>query len=40
MESPVQMEPLYTPDGVESRWQQVWEAEGLYAAGAGASTWK
>ena len=37
MESPVQMEPLYTPDGVESRWQQVWEAEGLYAAGAGAS---
>jgi valyl-tRNA synthetase len=37
MESPVQMEPLYTPGGVESRWQQVWEEEGLYAAGAGAS---
>ena len=31
------MEPLYNPDGVESRWQGVWEAEGLYAAGAGAS---
>ena len=37
MESPVQMEPLYTPGGVESRWQQVWEEEGLYAAGVGAS---
>jgi valyl-tRNA synthetase len=31
------MEALYKPDGVESRWQGVWEAEGLYAAGAGAS---
>ncbi len=30
------MEPLYKPEGVESRWQDVWEAEGLYAAGAGA----
>ncbi len=24
------MDPLYTPDGVEARWQQAWEAEGLY----------
>ncbi len=31
------MESLYKPGGVESRWQGVWEAEGLYAAGAGAS---
>ncbi len=31
------MEPLYNPDGVESRWQEIWESEGLYAAGAGAS---
>ena len=23
------MDPLYKPDGVESRWQGVWEAEGL-----------
>jgi valyl-tRNA synthetase len=30
------MEPLYKPEGVESRWQQAWEEEGLYAAGAGA----
>ena len=30
------MEPLYKPDGVEARWQHVWESEGLYAAGAGA----
>src|SRR3954471_14822396 len=37
MESPGQMESLYTPDGVESRWQEAWEGEGLYAAGAGAS---
>ena len=37
MQSPGQMEPLYSPEGVESRWQGVWEAEGLYAAGAGAS---
>ena len=29
------MEPLYDPSGVERRWQQTWEAEGLYAAGAG-----
>jgi valyl-tRNA synthetase len=26
------MEPLYRPDGVEERWQQTWEAEGLYDA--------
>ena len=31
------MESLYKPDGVESRWQELWEAEGLYAAGAGAT---
>ena len=31
------MESLYKPDGVESRWQETWEAEGLYAAGAGAT---
>ena len=24
------MEPLYTPDGVEERWQRTWEEEGLY----------
>ncbi len=30
------MESLYKPDGVEGRWQRTWEAEGLYAAGAGA----
>ena len=30
------MEPLYRPEGVEERWQQAWEAEGLYRAGAGA----
>ncbi len=29
------MEPLYRPEGVEERWQQAWEAEGLYRAGAG-----
>jgi valyl-tRNA synthetase len=29
------MEPLYKPGGVEQRWQQTWENEGLYAAGAG-----
>ena len=28
------MEPLYNPDGVEERWQQTWEAEGLYNAEA------
>jgi valyl-tRNA synthetase len=26
------MDPLYKPDGVEARWQETWEAEGLYAA--------
>ncbi len=26
------MEPLYTPAGVEERWQRTWEDEGLYAA--------
>jgi len=31
------MEPLYTPEGVESRWQETWEGEGLYGAGAGAT---
>ena len=30
------MDPLYTPESVERRWQETWEAEGLYAAGAGA----
>ena len=30
------MEPLYKPEGVEERWQQTWEEEGLYRAGAGA----
>ena len=30
------MESLYKPEGVEARWQETWEAEGLYAAGAGA----
>ena len=30
------MEPLYRPEGVESRWQRTWEEEGLYRAGAGA----
>ena len=29
------MEPRYDPSGVERRWQETWEAEGLYAAGAG-----
>ncbi len=29
------MEPLYTPAGVEERWQRAWEEEGLYRAGAG-----
>jgi valyl-tRNA synthetase len=31
------MEPLYRPEGVEERWQQVWEEEGLYAAEPTAS---
>jgi valyl-tRNA synthetase len=26
------METLYTPQGVEERWQKIWEEEGLYAA--------
>jgi valyl-tRNA synthetase len=26
------MEPLYRPEGVEARWQETWEAEGLYNA--------
>ena len=26
------MEPLYKPEGVERRWQQTWEEEGLYNA--------
>src|SRR5215471_4411013 len=26
------MDPLYRPQGVEERWQQMWEEEGLYAA--------
>ncbi|MBA2536334.1 MAG: valine--tRNA ligase, partial [Actinobacteria bacterium] len=26
------MEPLYKPDGVEERWQRIWEEEGLYNA--------
>jgi valyl-tRNA synthetase len=30
------MDSLYRPEGVEARWQQAWEAEGLYRAGAGA----
>ena len=30
------MDPRYDPSGVEARWQEAWEAEGLYAAGAGA----
>ncbi len=32
------MEPRYDPHGVEERWQQTWEEEGLYRAGAGART--
>src|ERR671918_20084 len=28
------MESLYRPEGVEQRWQETWEAEGLYAAHA------
>jgi valyl-tRNA synthetase len=26
------VEPLYSPEGVEERWQRTWEEEGLYAA--------
>jgi valyl-tRNA synthetase len=29
------MDSLYKPESVEQRWQETWEAEGLYAAGAG-----
>ena len=29
------MEPTYRPDDVERRWQEAWEAEGMYRAGAG-----
>ncbi len=29
------MDTLYDPAGVERRWQEAWESEGLYAAGAG-----
>jgi valyl-tRNA synthetase len=29
------MESRYSPSEVEARWQEAWEAEGLYAAGAG-----
>ncbi len=29
------MEGVYDPAAVERRWQETWEAEGLYAAGAG-----
>src|SRR5262245_46693956 len=29
------MESRYDPTGAEGRWQEAWEAEGLYAAGAG-----
>jgi len=32
------MEPLYRPEGVEERWQRTWEEEGLYRAGAGATS--
>jgi valyl-tRNA synthetase len=30
------MEARYDPQGLEERWQRLWEDEGLYAAGAGA----
>jgi valyl-tRNA synthetase len=30
------MEPLYKPEGVEERWQRIWEEEGLYNAEADA----
>jgi valyl-tRNA synthetase len=32
----VEMESRYDPQAVEGRWQQAWEEEGLYRAGAGA----
>ena len=30
------MEPRYSPEGVEERWQETWEREGLYGADPGA----
>jgi valyl-tRNA synthetase len=30
------MDTRYDPHGVEARWQEAWDAEGLYRAGAGA----
>ena len=30
------MDPRYEPGAIETRWQETWEAEGLYGAGAGA----
>src|SRR3954464_11115658 len=30
------MDTRYDPHAVEARWQQAWEAEGLYRAGAGS----
>jgi valyl-tRNA synthetase len=30
----MELEPLYKPHGVEERWQQTWESEGLYRADA------
>ena len=30
------MDPRYAPEDVEARWQETWEVEGLYGAGAGA----
>jgi len=33
----MEMEPLYRPQGVEERWQQTWEQEGLYGADPDAS---
>ncbi len=30
------MDSRYAPGGIEARWQETWEAEGLYAAGAGS----
>jgi valyl-tRNA synthetase len=30
------MDPRYSPAEIETRWQETWETEGLYAAGAGA----
>jgi valyl-tRNA synthetase len=31
------MEPLYRPEGVEARWQEIWESEGHYNADADAA---